>query len=384
MIWLILSCAWLLVVAALIVRAWRQQSAVPPLDAAAAPEAPPPRVSVIVPARNEAENIGTALRSLLDQQSVRMEVLVVDDHSDDSTSDIARGIASASEGRIRLIPAPPLPSGWTGKSHACWSGACQACEESAWLIFMDADVSAVDPRAIRRAIAAAEMEGLGLVSLAPRQVLESFAERIVIPCGLFLQAFVQDFWRASDPSSPEAYATGQFMLFSRRTYFRVGGHACARRDICEDAALARCVKRGGQRVALRDGGSLLHAHMYTCWAAVRAGFAKNLVDMIGGPWRTAVIAFAAVLLAWAAVALPLVETGYCAAGAHQACTALAPAALASLAVIALHLVGAVHLEVPFWYGLLFPLGYSAGAVIAFDSLRWRLSGQVRWKGRVYE
>ena len=260
-------------------------------------------------------------------------------------------------------------------------GRLSGLRGTAWLIFMDADVRAVDPRAIRRAIAAAECEGLGLVSLAPRQVLGSFAERIVIPCGLFLQAFLQDFWRASDPSSPEAYATGQFMLFSRRTYFRVGGHACARRDICEDAALARCVKRGGQRVALRDGGSLLHAHMYTCWAAVRAGFAKNLVDMIGGPWRTAAIAFAAVLLAWAALALPLVEAGYCAAGAvrpaqpwHRPRLPLWPS---SLCISSARSISGV----PFWYGLLFPLGYSAGAVIAFDSLRWRLSGQVRWKGR---
>lgn len=383
MIWLFVSCGWLAVVALLILRAWRQQRAVPPLVGTAPPEASGPRVCVVVPARNEAANIGSALRALLEQRSVLLEILVVDDHSDDSTADIVRDIARAGDGRIRLIHAPPLPTGWTGKSHACWSGACQVSESCSWLIFMDADVRAVDPQAISRAIATAEAEELGLVSLAPMQELQSFAERVVIPCGLFLQAFLQDFRLASDPASPVAFATGQFMLFARRTYFHVGGHACARRDICEDAALARCVKRGGQRVALRDGGSLLRAHMYDCWAAVRAGFAKNLVDMIGGPFRTAAVAVLAVLLAWAAPALPLTEAAFCFTGAHQACLGAAPAALASLALLGLHMAGAAHLGVPFWYGALFPLGYSAGAIIAADSLRWRLSGRIRWKGRVY-
>ena len=383
MIWMFLSCGWLTISAALILRAWRQQRAVPPLAGAMPCGSREPRVCVIVPVRNEAANIGPALRALLDQRSVLLEILVVDDSSDDSTCDIVREMALGSGGRIRLIHAPPLPAGWTGKSHACWSGACRVSDGFSWLIFMDADVRAVDPQTISRAIATAEEGGFGLVSLAPMQELQSFAERMVIPCGLFLQAFLQDFRLASDPTSPEAFATGQFMLFPRRTYFLVGGHACARRDICEDAALARCVKRRGQRVALRDGSSLLRARMYDCWAAVRAGFAKNLVDMIGGPCRTAAVAVVAVLLAWGAFALPLAEGGLCLAGARQACLAAAPAMLASSAVLALHIAGAVHLGVPFWYGILFPVGYSSGAIIAADSLRWRLSGRIRWKGRVY-
>ena len=226
-------------------------------------------------------------------------------------------------------------------------------------------------------------ESLGLLSLAPAQELESFAERIVIPSGLFLQAFIQDFALGQDPSSQEAFATGQFMLFSWRAYFLVKGHACARGDICEDAILARHVKRRGERVALRDGSRLLSARMYDGWTAVRAGFAKNLVDMIGGPLRTVIVALAALVLAWGAFVLPLVEGWSCLAGSRAACVAVVPAALTSLAVVGLHVAGAVHLGVPAWYGMLFPLGYSAGAIIAFDSLRWRLGRRIRWKGRVY-
>jgi chlorobactene glucosyltransferase len=83
------------------------------------------------------------------------------------------------------------------------------------------------------------------------------------------------------------------------------------------------------------------------------------------------------------VLLPAADYLGCASGSSQACVALVPASLASAAVLALHLVGAVHFRVPIWYGLLFPLGYSAGALIALDSIRWRLTGRVRWKGRVY-
>ena len=383
MAWLLLSCGWMAIVGGLIFRAWRQQRAVPPLAGVAPDDGCEPRVFVVIPARNEAENIASALHALRDQRSVLLEVLVVDDHSEDATCDIVREIAKASNGSIRLIQAPPLPTGWTGKSYACWTGACRISDGCSWLIFMDADVRPVNPQAIRRAIATAEAEDLGLVSLAPMQELRSFAERIVMLCGLFLQAFIQDFRLASDPASPVAFATGQFMLFPRHTYFQVGGHACARRDICEDTVLARCVKRCGQRVGLRDGSGLLRAHMYDCWPAVREGFAKNLVDMIGGPLRTAAVALAAVLLAWAAPALPLVEGAFCVSGEHQACVAAAPAALASLALLGLHVAGAMHLGLPFWYGSLFPLGYSAGAIIAADSLRWRLTRRIRWKGRVY-
>jgi chlorobactene glucosyltransferase len=173
------------------------------------------------------------------------------------------------------------------------------------------------------------------------------------------------------------------MLVRRAAYDGVGGLARVRESICEDVAFARLLKRKGYRVRLEDGSALLVTRMYTGWDTLWPGFAKNLVEMLGGTSRTLLTAAGAVVLSWAAVFLPLADALACGSGAHLACWALPPALLASAAVLALHLAGALRLGIPWWYALVFPLGYTAGALIALDSIRWRLVGRVHWKGRTY-
>lgn len=103
------------------------------------------------------------------------------------------------------------------------------------------------------------------------------------------------------------------------------------------------------------------------------------------PWwlPTGGIALAAITLASAAVLIPLADTLGCARGSAADCLALAPASVASAAAFALHIAGAAYFAIPLWYGLLFPLGYCAGALLAIDSLRRRLLRRVTWKGRTY-
>jgi chlorobactene glucosyltransferase len=143
------------------------------------------------------------------------------------------------------------------------------------------------------------------------------------------------------------------------------------------------MKRHGYRVLLMDGNLLLSTRMYTGWSTLWPGFAKNLVQLLGGPLRTALAAPLIVALAWLAVALPLQDLAAVLQGTGDAPLALALATLGSAAVIGLHVGGAVHFRIPWWYGLLFPLGYTAGAVMALDSVRWRLTRRVYWKGRIY-
>jgi chlorobactene glucosyltransferase len=123
--------------------------------------------------------------------------------------------------------------------------------------------------------------------------------------------------------------------------------------------------------------------MYTGWRTLWPGIAKNLVDMLGGPAATLVTVAAGLTLAWATVVLPAIDIAACAGGAEDACLATIPALLGTSVAVGLHVAGAAFFRIPLFYGLLFPLGYTAGAMIALDSLRWRLSGRVRWKGRVY-
>jgi chlorobactene glucosyltransferase len=381
---LLLASLWLALVVWLLARAVRQSrvlARVPPGSGDPGPAAP--RIAVIVPARNEAANIGPCLESLAAQQypADRLELIVVDDDSSDDTAAIAAALARR-DGRVRLLRAGPLPPGWKGKVHACCAGAAAAPEDAQWLCFLDADMRSA-PRAIASAVAAACRRELDLLTLAPRHELGSFAERLMLPCGLYLLGFYQDLARIQSPDSGEAVATGQFMLLRRAAYDAVGGHAAVREAICEDVELALLLKRRGYRVLLMDGNLLLRTRMYTGWRTLWPGFAKNLTQLLGGTRRTLLAAPLVVALAWVAVGLPLLELAAMLHGVRGAPLALAVATLGSTGVLGLHIGGALHFRIPWWYGLLFPLGYTVGAVMALDSVRWRFNRRVHWKGRVY-
>jgi chlorobactene glucosyltransferase len=213
--------------------------------------------------------------------------------------------------------------------------------------------------------------------------LRTFAERLIIPCGLILLSFLQDLRQVQAHSGHDVTATGQFMLVRRDAYEAVGGHAAVCTAICEDLEFARRLKQSGRFVLLMGGEELLSTRMYTGWRTLWPGLAKNLVDTLGGPVATLSVAVAAVTLAWAALVIPLVDLAGWLRGADGASSALILALAASAAAAGLHIAATFYFRIPFWYGLIFPLGYTAGALMAFDSVRRRLSGRVSWKGRIY-
>ena len=305
-----------------------------------------------------------------------MHVIVVDDASTDATASIVRDRA-AGDPRVELGSAGPLPQGWLGKSNACLSGSRrQSAADAEWLCFVDADVD-LGPGALRAAVARAEADGLDMLCLAPRQELDSFAARLVIPCGLYIIAF-DGAPRRGLKNPLEAPATGQFMLVRRTAYESVGGHAAVADEIAEDLKLARLFIRAGFRVRTFDGAGLASVRMYGDWRHLWQGFSKNVVDLFGGPKRTAALASVALLLAVLSVAVPVGLAPLAVAHPYAFAVALA----ATVAALGFHVAGALHLRIPFWYGLIFPLGYLAGAAIAFDSVRRRRNGKVSWKGRV--
>ena len=381
---LLFSALWLAIVIWLILRAIGQRGLLPRLSAAA-PLRPDmaPHLTVIIPARDEAANIGRCVHSLLaqDYPADRLNVLVIDDHSADDTAAIVRAMA-AHHSQVSLLSSPPLPPRWTGKSHACWIGARSAAPESEWLCFLDADVWG-EPPLVSSAVRAAAAQKLDLLSLAPRQELGSFAERLMLPCGLILLSFLQDLREVQGRSGSAVTATGQFMLIRRDAYEAVGGHAAVSHVICEDLEFARLLKQSGRSVLLMGGDDMIATRMYTGWRTLWPGFAKNLVDTLGGRRATLTFAPIAVILSWAAVALPIADAVACGHGTPSAWTALATALLGSAAAFGLHIAATFHFRIPFWYGLLFPLGYTLGAAMALDSVRRRLTGRVIWKGRMY-
>lgn len=380
---LLLSIVWLCAITLLILRAVRQRGLLRDAGLVALnPDFFAP-LTVIIPARNEAENISRCLSSLTKQTypSSLFQIEVVDDNSTDGTAEIVAKAALRHSGRINLFRARPLPPGWTGKSHACWTAASAVQAGVEWLCFVDADIEA-EPHLLSAAIAIAAKEKIDFLSLAPKQDLVSFAERLVMPCGLYLLAFCQNLERVNGPGSGEVAATGQFILIKRAVYEAVGGHLAVSKEICEDVALARRVKQFGGRVLLYGGGKLFRTRMYTGWRTLWPGVSKNLVEMMGGPASTILTVLLGLALAWAAPLLPLYDALNCADSAN-ACIALAAAVPASAAAFGLHIAGAAYFQIPYWYGFLFPLGYTAGAAMALDSVRRRLTGRIVWKGRTY-
>jgi chlorobactene glucosyltransferase len=339
-------------------------------------------VAIIVPARNEAANIGKCLGGLAAQRGTAgLSITVVDDSSHDATAEEVR-LAALTDARIVLLDARPLPPGWMGKPHACWRAAAHA--QADWLCFVDADVRA-EPELMATAVATAERGGIDMLSLAPFQELGSFWERLIIPAGLVLIACAKDLRLIDDPASSEVSANGQFILIRRAVYLAVGGHAAVRGKICEDKALAANVKLAGHRFRLLGAERLARTRMYTDLRSLWEGFAKNAVEIMGDAAATIAAATAGLAIAWAAVLLPGIAVGdLVQQPSPLAAIGCALALVGSLAATGVMVGTARHFRIPAVYGLLFPFGYAAVAALAWRSVRVRRNGRVSWKGRTYE
>jgi len=245
-------------------------SSYPPPDATDAP-----LVSIIVPARNEADNISACVATLLNIEYPRFELVVVDDQSQDGTPEIVRLIAERSNGRLRLVEGTRPPAGWIGKSWACWQGYQAARGEL--LLFADADTRH-DEELVGHAVGGLLAEAADLVSVLPRQRMLTFWERVVLP-QIFTTITLRyhDVERISRTRNPrEVIANGQFMMFRREAYERIGGHESVRNDVVEDMALAQQVVASGGRLLLRHADDLMDTRMYRSLAEISEGWTKNL------------------------------------------------------------------------------------------------------------
>jgi chlorobactene glucosyltransferase len=235
------------------------------------------RVSVLVPARDEAETIGACLASLTAQEG-EIEIRVLDDGSRDRTAEIVAEVAER-DARVALLTGGALPGGWKGKNFACH----QLSETSSgdWLLFVDADVR-LAPGAIAAALDLAEARGADLLSVFPEQECGTLGEKLLIPLLSFVLLAFLPFRLLAWPDPRIAAANGQFMLFRRDAYRAIGGHRGVQGEIVEDIALARQIKRSGRRLALADGTGSVTCRMYRSLGEIWQGFSKNLYPAFGG------------------------------------------------------------------------------------------------------
>ena len=335
------------------------------------PADPPPvrrPVTVVLPVRNEEQQVGGCLAALLDQRGVDdLRVIVVDDGSTDGTAAV---VGAVSDPRVRSVPAGPPPPGWLGKPHACAVGvAAAAPADDGVLVFVDADVR-LFPDALAGAVAVLERHALDLVSPWPRPVAHGAAERLVQPLVPWLWATTLPVRLAERSPRPSlAAATGQFLVLTRRGYDRSGGHAAVRGEVLEDIHLLRAVKRSGGRGGPVDGSRLSACRMYDGWPALRDGYAKSLWSAVGGSPAAGAAAAAGLTAVWVLPALaalrgsPAGLLGYAAGVAGRAVVARATGSR------------------PWPDALAHPVSVLLLDVIMVRSLIGRARGTLSWRGR---
>lgn len=371
---------WLLVAA---VMRWRARGSRSLDEEPAAPPVPAPKVTVIIPARDESRNIERCLRSVMRTTYPDVEILVVDDHSTDATGEIARRVGSG-DPRVRVLVPPPLPPGWFGKSWACWTGAGAARGDL--LLFTDADTTHA-PDLLVRLINATRREGADLISVGGRQEVGSFWERLLQPLvfAMLLARYGGTNEVTRSRRVADKIANGQCILVDRRAYDAVGGHEAVRDKVAEDLMLAQRFFAAGRHVALVIGLDQLSTRMYTSLGDLVRGWRKNIfaggADAVPfGAFGRWIILPVMLVLPWVLMLLPPVIAGLSVAGAIGLSPIPALAATAVIAALWAIVYGTFELSPG--YALLYPLGAFVMLYIIVSAIARGRS--VGWKGRQYQ
>jgi chlorobactene glucosyltransferase len=335
-----------------------------------------PLVSLLIPARDEAAVIGETVRRLLAQDYGNRELLVLDDASIDGTGDSARQAANG-DPRFRIIDGSRLPAGWIGKNWACHQLAELARGDI--LVFTDADVR-WEPGALTALIGLMQRHTAGMAAVFPTQIMVTWPERLVVSLLMMvIMGYLPEIAvrLASFPSL--AAANGQCIALRRSVYDAIGGHSAVRGKIVEDVALARLVKRHGHRLVMTLASCLIRTRMYTGWAGVRDGFAKNIVAGHGG-W---LMLIASTCFHWLIFLLPWLWLAVGWAVPLGPGWPWFPLLLVALG-IGVRALSAFVTHQPVLDALLMPISTLLMTIIACRALLWQFSGGVRWKGRVVD
>jgi glycosyltransferase involved in cell wall biosynthesis len=256
-----------------------------------------PKVSIIVPARNEERDIAASLLSLLELDYGNYEVIAVNDRSTDRTGEIMQRIASSlqpslpddANARLRVMHHLELPAGWLGKTHAMWSAANTATGD--WLLFTDADVL-FKPDSLRRAVAYAEAQRADHLVLFPQMIMKRPGEFMMIAFFQTMFVFGHRPWKVADPKSKDHMGVGAFNLIRRSAYQTVGTYEALRMEVLDDMKLGKVVKNAGLTQRNVFGGDLISLR----WAHGAKGVVENLTKNFFAVlsfqwWRTILSAF---------------------------------------------------------------------------------------------
>ena len=338
-----------------------------------------PKVSVIIPARNEAENIEACLGSLTKSSYPNFEIIVVNDRSEDRTAELARAVPRGNAKRLVVIDGVALPRGWFGKPWACQQGA--RLSSAQLLLFVDADTTHGESL-LSRSVTELQNEGADLLNVIGYQVMGSFWECLVQP-----QIFMSVVFRHPDLERSagstrwqDGIANGQFMLMKQESYRASGGHESVRDRVLEDLALAQLVKRHGQTLVIRLAMDDLATRMHRSLTDLIKGWSRLIqVGSIQG--QSLVPSFSLMvignLLLWVMPPVILMSTLL---GMGGEAFLIWSSVVCGLSVL-IHASFLKALKAPTYYALLYPLG---SLIVVHIMVRSRMhAGDVEWKGRSY-
>jgi glycosyltransferase involved in cell wall biosynthesis len=344
-----------------------------------------PRVSIIVPARDEEETIEQALHTLLALDYDNYEVIAVNDRSTDRTGEIMERIAanhrSSKSTRemehpdfrtLRVIHHRELPAGWLGKTHAMWTAANQATGE--WLLFTDADVL-FRPDSLRRALVYAESVPADHMVLFPRMIMKQPGEYMMIAFFQTMFMFGHRPWKVADPSTDDHMGVGAFNLVRRRVYDAVGTYEALRMEVLDDMKLGKVVKKAGFAQRNAFGGDLISIR----WAKGAMGVVNNLTKNFFAVlsfqwWRTVISAFGLAFLNFGPFLGIFLAHGW----------ARLPYAVALGSMFAIYVGMSWRSDVPPYYFLLHPVSTALFIYTLLRSMILTLRNDgITWRGTKY-
>jgi glycosyltransferase involved in cell wall biosynthesis len=349
-----------------------------------------PRISIIVPARNEEENIRQTLLGLLALDYSNFEIIAVNDRSTDCTGRIMDEVAdtfsvaeisvapladadrSVRATRLKVIHISELPAGWMGKTHAMWTAGQQA--SGVWLLFTDADVF-FKPDTLRRAVAYAEAEQADHVVLFPRMLMMSWDERMMIAFFQALFVFGHRPWKVADPKARDHMGVGAFNMVRRPVYEAVGTYAALRMEVLDDMKLGKVVKNAGFVQRNVFGEDLISLR----WAKGAFGIVNNLTKNF----------FAVLSFQWWRTVATIFGLGFLNLGpflgvwlAHG--WARIPYTIALVSLFLIYYGMSRRSAIPPYYFLLHPVSTSLFMYILVRSMFHALwNGGIVWRGTTY-
>jgi len=335
-----------------------------------------PRVSIIVPARNEEADIEQSLTRLMRLEYDNYEVIAVNDRSTDHTGEIMETVAKNARDNghplLRVLHHAELPAEWLGKTHAMWTATNLATGD--WLLFADADVL-FKPDSLRRAVAYAEAEGADHVVLFPQMIMKRPGEFMMIAFFQTMFMFGHRPWKVADPKSRDHMGVGAFNLIRRSVYESIGTYKTLRMEVLDDMKLGKVVKNAGFAQRNVFGGDLISIRWANGAMGVVNNLTKNFFAVLSFRWPlTLISAFGLAFLNL----MPFLGV-FLAHGWERL-----PYAIALGSMFAIYLGMSLRSGVPAYYFLLHPVSTLLFVYTLLRSMAYTLwNDGIIWRGTKY-